>query len=207
MIATAPTRRDDVAYYRELYDSMVVHPSWVPEVTKAADLIGKNKLSYEYVAKQCPPVPWVLIGLLHFRERGCNFRFQLLNGEAWNMRTVLTPAGYGPWSSWSDATLFGMKHWKLDQIEGWSIGRVLMETEDWNGEGYERLGLNSPYNWRGTQWAKGVGKFVEVKGKDGKFHGQYDPQMEFKDMQVGCAPVLRKLIDAGLWSEPQLAAA
>lgn len=198
-MSTMP-RRDDVAYYRELFDSQVILPEWEARIEQAALKIAYDRTNYLAVSKYAKPVPWVFVGLLHYRERGGDFRYQVLNGEAWNVKTRLTPAGFGPWASWFDASLFGLKHWGMDKIQDWSIGRILMETEDWNGEGYEYRGLNSPYNWRGTNHAKGVGKFLEkiVNGKPKSF---YSPEAEFTDQQPGCGPILKRLIEFGVWSE------
>lgn len=183
-------RRDDLAYYRELYDGMTVLADWKNRIASAADTIGKYRRYYDEAARHCGPVPAVFLGLLHFRERGCNFRYQLLNGEAWNEQTRLVPAGHGPWKSWTDATEYGMRHWKMTEIDDWGIPRVLKEAEKWNGLGYRNHGVHSPYLWTASNHGLSVGKYVA--------DGHYDP--DALDQQVGCAPLLLQLLTAKVWS-------
>src|SRR5690606_24236084 len=86
--------------------------------------------------------------------------------------------------SWEEAAIDALNncHPFLGKHKDWSIGATLDKLEAYNGLGYRKKGLPSPYLWAGTdQYVKG--KYVA----DGKF----DPN--HVDMQLGVAPLLMKI--------------
>lgn len=154
------------AYYRALWDSMVILPEWQDRVDAAAALVRKGACQYSGFG-----VPWEFIGVIHHMECGCNFDRQILTGEKWNLATTLHPEGKGPWRDWRHSTDEALRHRPL---------RTLADIEAWNGWGYYNRGKDSPYLWSGSNHGEGVGKYVA--------DGKYDPRAESK--QVGAAVIL-----------------
>ena len=171
-------RSRTVFYYEALYHSMIIKEDKVALVRKAADTIIKHSSAY-IEAEIMTGVPWQLIGALHYMECNCDMTCQLLNGERWYKRTRLVPKRKGPWKSWLDSTVFAFKH---DQLKSTRLGETLRYAERYNGMGYVRKGINSPYLWSySNHYTKG--KYVA--------DGKYSPYAVSK--QVGVAPILKEL--------------
>ncbi|WP_315806909.1 MULTISPECIES: hypothetical protein [unclassified Bradyrhizobium] len=137
-------------------------------------------------------VPWCVIAVIHERESGQSWSASLAQGDRWDHASVHVPAGRGPFKSWEDAAVdalincapFGAR-WK-----DWSIGGTLALLEQYNGLGYARRGVPSPYIWAGTDQYRS-GKYVR--------DGVYDP--DAVDKQLGCAGLLlaMKALDASIF--------
>lgn len=206
-------RRDDLEYYADRFASMkflgtqsitaidkrngktfVKSLNWPKLIDQGLDAIVKGKSLY-IASEAATGVPWFFIAGLHYRERGCNFMYQVLNGEPYRFKTTKVPVGYGPWPDWPSSTRFAMAHWKMKFPE-WKdktliVPKMIMEWEDWNGEGYENWHKkDSPYSWSGSDHGLGLGKYAS--------DGKYDPNMV--DQQVGCAVLLRAAMDRGIWT-------
>lgn len=152
---------------------------------QAAKIIA-NRSRYELVSK-ATGVPWDVIGVIHYRESSGDFRGVLHNGQkiiGTGKKTTLVPKGRGPFSTWEEAAIDALAncHPHLARNKDWSIGTTLDKLEAYNGLGYRKKDLASPYLWAGTnQYAKG--KYVA----DGKF----DPN--HVDQQLGVAALLMKI--------------
>jgi lysozyme family protein len=72
----------------------------------------------------------------------------------------------------------------LHRVVEWRLERVLYQLERYNGWGYHWRGLASPYLW-GATTIQQRGKFVA----DGKF------SPTTVDVQLGCAPMIRALME------------
>lgn len=155
-------------------------------INAQAAKIEAHRDRYEAVSK-ATGVPWDVIGVIHYREASGSFAGVLHNGQkiiGTNKKTTLVPAGRGPFSTWEQAAIDALvvcpPH--AANNKDWSIAGTLDLLERYNGLGYRKKGLPSPYLWAGTdQYVKG--KYVA----DGKF----DP--EHVDQQLGVAPILMKL--------------
>lgn len=175
--------------YRKRWDSARLVPKWIAAADQYVAKIFKNRAKYEAVEKKTG-VPWYFISVCHMRESSCDFRGVLHNGEhiiGTGKKTRLVPAGRGPFWSWEDAAIDALKLHGLHRIDDWSIERVLYECERFNGWGYYRKGLVSPYVWAGTTLYRS-GKYVR--------DGVYDPS--HVDTQLGCAIILKRLQDNGV---------
>ena len=171
-------RRRTVFYYEALYHSMQIKPAYSKELEYAKKAVLKNKEIY-MEAEIYTGVPWQLIGALHYRESNCNMNRQLLNGQLYYKRTSIEPKHKGPWKSWMDSTIFAFKY---EPLKSTRLGDVLKYAERYNGMGYVRKGINSPYVWSyTTHYTKG--KYVA--------DGRYSPYAVSK--QVGVAPLLKEL--------------
>lgn len=129
-------------------------------------------------------VPWWAIAVIHEREASQRFDRSIAQGDPWNQRSVHIPQGRGPFASFEDAAVDALVNcaphaaaWK-----DWSIGGTLVLLEQYNGLGYARMNIPSPYIWAGTdQYVHG--KYIA----DGKF----DPNAV--DHQLGCAGLLARM--------------
>lgn len=172
--------------YQELYDSMIVSPD---KITKAAALAAKmvlNKSRYEAVANALN-IPWYVVSVIHYRESSNSFNRHLHNGDPLTAKTTHVPKGRpligDPPYSWEESAVDALTMQRLNKITDWSIENTLLALERYNGMGYKKKGLPSPYLWSWSNNYK-AGKYVA----DGKF----DPHV--KDAQCGVAVLLKYLI-------------
>lgn len=138
-------------------------------------------------------IPWYFIGIVHGMEGGFDFSTHLHNGDPLTARTKQVPVGRpvagNPPFTWFESARDALQMKKFDQIglANWSIAFVLYTLEAYNGFGYRRFGIPSPYLWSFSN--------LYVKGKfvaDGKF----DPQAVSK--QCGAAVVLHEMQKSNL---------
>jgi lysozyme family protein len=156
----------------------------------AARRLVAAKAHYKAVEK-ATGVPWGIIAVIHEREASQSWSGSLAQGDPWDKVSVHVPAGRGPFPSWEAAAIDALVNcaphaarWK-----DWSTGGALTLLEQYNGLGYARRGLPSPYVWAGTdQYTKG--KYTS--------DGRFDP--EAVDKQLGCAGLLIAMakLDSGI---------
>jgi lysozyme family protein len=132
-------------------------------------------------------VPWYVIAAIHYRESGLSYDHHLHNGDPLTGRTVHVPAGRPvkgePPFTWEESAIDALKMSWLSDNKNWDIGDALALLERYNGLGYKKKGLPSPYIWSWTDAYK-KGKYVA----DGKF----DP--EAVDQQCGAALIIKSLM-------------
>ena len=147
--------------------------------------ILENKARYDAVEKSTG-VPWYVIALMH-KESGFNFNVHLSNGEDPLTRTsVNVPAGRGPFATWEESADDALKYYGIDRVTEWSVPRVLYELERFNGFGYRRRGVASPYLWSCTaHYSKGR---WDARG--------FNPEGVFS--RCGAAPLLQVLMERKL---------
>ncbi|CCE02749.1 hypothetical protein [Bradyrhizobium sp. STM 3809] len=131
-------------------------------------------------------VPWPIIAVIHERESSQNWSRSLAQGDPWDRVSVHVPAGRGPFESWEDAAVDALANCPpyAARWRDWSIGGALTLLEQYNGLGYARRGVPSPYLWAGTDQYR-AGKYVR--------DGVYDPQAV--DRQPGCAGLLKAMME------------
>jgi lysozyme family protein len=130
-------------------------------------------------------VPWFVIAVIHEREASQNWDTQLGQGDPLGKVSVHVPAGRGPFVWWEDGAYDALVNCApyAAHNKDWSTGGALMTLETYNGTGYAKRGLPSPYIWAGTnQYIKG--KYV----RDGRF----DPNVV--DRQLGCAGLIMAMM-------------
>lgn len=134
-------------------------------------------------------VPWVLIAALHFRESGQNFKTHLHNGDPLEARTVHEPRGRPekgqPPFLWVESATDAFEHvWRPKQ---WDVPGSLEFLERFNGLGYQKHGVSSPYLWDYTdKYTKGL--FVA--------DGRFDP--EKVERRPGCVAIVKTLAMKGI---------
>ena len=139
-------------------------------------------------------VPWWFIGIVHMLECGGRFDRHLHNGDSLQRKTTHVPAGrpvlgYPPYS-WESSAKDALAMQGLTRIHKWTIARSLYEFERYNGFGYRRRGIESPYLWSCSQhYTKG--KYIA--------DGRYSSTAVSK--QVGAAVIMRRLAECNLLSD------
>lgn len=164
------------------------------------------KKRYQEVEKRTG-VPWWFVAVVHEREASQNWNTQLGQGDPLHSVSTHVPKGRGPFNTWEDGAVDALVKCAPYAAKNtdWSPGGALTMMEKYNGLGYYKRGIPSPYVWAGTnQYSKG--KFV----RDGVF----DPN--HVDTQLGCAglikfmgvfrkdavsgPVAGSVVGAGMWT-------
>lgn len=141
-----------------------------------------NKERYEAV-ENTTHVPWYVVGILHY-DRGFDFDSYLGNGDPLTAPTVHIPKGRGPFSTWEDGARDALKLAPIAGVTDWNVDRILYELERYNGFGYRRRGINSPYLWScASPYIKGAFR------SDGIFDAQTVAS------KCGAAPLIKSLID------------
>lgn len=183
-----PHQDDGLGEYGKLFASMVIRDSWKSRAEYAARLIISSKARYQTVEKQVL-TPWYIIGLLHLMESECDFRTHLHNGDPLTARTRQVPRGRpvkgNPPFQWEESAVDALQYdHVLPPLN--TIDQQLYALERFNGLGYRKRGINSPYLWSGSNhYSKG--KFV----RDGVWDSN-----SVSD-QVGAAVVLKILKQNG----------
>lgn len=166
---------------------MEIRPECAARVDAIARRLLANKLRY-LGASSRTGAPWFLIAALHQRESSANFNAHLHEGSPLTGRTLHVPRGRpvspDPPYSWETSAIDALTtppH-ELNKVTHWSIERICYEAERYNGFGYRRRGINSPYLWSfSNNYA--AGKFV----RDGQF------ALGAVDQQCGVMPIIKRL--------------
>jgi len=155
-----------------------------PEFVPVAKRLVAAKERYQAVSAKTG-IPWPFIAVTHQRESSQNWSKSLAQGDPWNQPSTHVPAGRGPFKSWEDAAYDALVNCGpyAARNKDWSIGGTLALLEQYNGLGYVRRGLPSPYIWSGTdQYSSG--KYVA--------DGVFDPNEV--DKQLGCAGLIMAMM-------------
>jgi lysozyme family protein len=191
-MATVPP--DKKNNYEKLFSSCIIKESKYPEIDKIVSKMVLNKDRYESVGTKLN-IPWYVIAIIHSMEASLKFDTHLHNGDPLNQRTVQVPAGRpkigNPPFTWEESAKDALVYDKLNTWTDWSIAGILYKLELYNGLGYYRQGINSPYLWSySNHYTKG--KYVQ--------DGRYDPIAISK--QCGAAVLLRRLSEQKLITLP-----
>lgn len=172
--------------YSEMYLEAQISPGKLGELRVICDRIKQNKARYEAVAKDVGDIPWWFVAVIHQMEGGGSFSTHLHNGDPLTARTIQVPKGRPlagcPPFTWEESAVDAMKLMRYDKVTGWDIETSLNRLEKYNGLGYKKRGVPSPYLWSYTQFYKS-GKFVA--------DGKYDPSAVSK--QAGCVSIMKSL--------------
>lgn len=184
----------------DLYLTAVIRPERKAEVSSTVARIVAGKARYESVAASLGNgIPWWFIGITHFMEAGAfknPFLYHLHCGDPLTARTVHVPAGRpkanpggGPNPpskanpyKWEESAIDALKLMGYDKPIDWSISACLERFEKFNGMGYRKKGVPSPYLWSYTQHYVS-GKYVA--------DSKYDPKAVSK--QAGTAALMKGL--------------
>ena len=171
--------------YRAFFDTCEIRSNRGAEVQARLDRLLDHAPRYRALGEQLG-MPWFFIAIIHSLEAGSNFATHLHNGDPLTSTTTHVPAGRptsgSPPFTWeaSARDALAMKGY-VGQAD-WSTARMLHRWEAYNGFGYRRRGLASPYLWSFSQHYT-RGRFV----KDHVF----DP--DSVSQQCGAAVLLKAL--------------
>jgi len=168
---------------QQLFDTMIIEPEVNSIIEKKTSSMIDNKDIYQAIADAVnKDMPWYCVAVIHELECSQNFNCYLGNGQPTNQVTTIVPKGRGPFADFESGAIDALEFEGFDKIIDWSMGNILYILESFNGRGYIKRGINSPYLWAGSQhYTKG--KYV----KDGIF----DPNEV--SSQIGVALLLKKL--------------
>lgn len=188
--APAPRFEDVRAEYERLFASCSIPEAHAGVVAWHRKMILKGRVRYDEASGRTG-VPWWFIAIVHGMEAGFNFNGHLHNGDPLSAKTVQVPRGRPPhWLPPSDWLSSAVDALELEGFTGagdWTLARALYRLEAYNGWGYRRLGIHSPYLWSFSNHYS-AGKYV----RDGKF----DPHAISK--QCGSAVMLKALKNGGV---------
>lgn len=188
------------AQYSAMFNSMQISLSKEAVVATIAGKISANKARYVKVVSASPrpwTMPWYIVGIIHSMESSLDFTRHLHNGDPLSDRTTHEPAGRPvkgiPPFLWEESAIDALQMRGLDKVSDWSVSHTLLEIEGYNGFGYSRHGVQSPYLWAGSNYygtPPNIGKYVA----DGTFK-QYDAAGKpILSKQIGAALLLKQFI-------------
>jgi lysozyme family protein len=202
--AKAPKFNDALrTEYRDLFDSCQLRPKYKDDIALDLKIIRKaeNKVRYKDV-EQKTSVPWYFVGIAHSLECSSRFRAHLHNGDDLTKRTWQVPANrpkiWLPPSDWASSAVDALayeadlqkKVW--GPATDWSLERMLLRFEIYNGFGTRAKGIHSPYLWSFSQHY--------TKGKYVHDH-DWDPNAVSE--QSGAAVILHELVKSGEITRPK----
>jgi lysozyme family protein len=165
--------------------AMHVNPAAIPALDRvAAQLVAPVAMAHYQAVSASTKVPWWVIAVIHERESSQNWKDSLAQGDPWNRVSTHVPRGRGPFTSWEQAAVDALENAApyAARNTDWSAGGTLTLLEEYNGLGYAKRGMPSPYVWASTnQYVKG--KYVA--------DGRFDPNAV--DRQQGCAALLARM--------------
>lgn len=185
---------DKKSNYEKLFSSCIIKEAKYSEIDKIVAKMILNKTRYQSVGDPLN-IPWYFIAIVHCMEGNLRFDTHLHNGDPLSGRTVQVPAGRpktgNPPFTWEESAKDALLIDKLNLWTDWSIAGILYRLELFNGLGYYKQGINSPYLWSySNHYTKG--KYVQ--------DGRYDPNAISK--QCGAAVFLRRMSEQQLISLP-----
>lgn len=143
--------------------------------------IRANIIIYKLI-EQAIGMPWYLIAGIHYRESNLNFDTCLHNGDPLPGPTVHVPKGRGPFKTWSEAATDALLMDQYRFPKEWDVENAISFAFHYNGTGYTKTGIYSPYICSGTDFYS-TGKFKS----DGKF------DISEMDRQLGLIPIFNSL--------------
>lgn len=165
------------------WESCKVNADRGPLFKRVADRLTAPDAVKRYKAVEAKTgVPWWFIAVVHEREASQRWDRSLAQGDPWDKASVHVPKNRGPFNSWEDAAYDALVKCPpyAARNKDWSPGGALAMLEQYNGLGYFRKGIPSPYIWAGTnQYTRG--KFVTDH--------VFDPNAV--DAQLGVAGLLK----------------
>lgn len=178
------------AGYAALWDKMTINPSRADDAGKIVDRLAGSRARYETVSISTG-VPWFWVAITHELEASGLFNAHLHNGDSLRRRTVHVPAGRpatgAPPFRWETSAIDALHMHALDKVATWDIPRLLYEWERYNGFGYIRHEINSPYLWSFSNQYH-AGKYIA----DGQW------SRSAISSQCGAAVLLKTMLDRGI---------
>lgn len=176
--------------YQSLWDSskLTSDPKRLQLLDYVCRVVLTNQALYQLV-QNATRIPWPLIAAIHYRESDQSFKCHLHNGDPLTARTVHVPAGRPttgePPFTWTQSASDAFNgEWRP---KDWSLPSCLEFMERFNGVGYQKHAVNTPYLWDYTdKYTSGL--YIA--------DGSFDPNA--KEDRAGCVSILKSLITKGV---------
>ncbi len=178
--------QDYEAFYRSA--QLTTDPFKRRQLERICKVALANHTLYKLVENETG-VFWALVAAIHYRESGQSFKCHLHNGDPLSARTVHVPMGRpllgSPPFTWTASAIDALsEEWKPS---AWDLAGCLEFLERYNGLGYQKHGVMSPYLWDFTSlYQKGL--FTS--------DGVFDP--EKVESRAGCVAILKTLTEEGV---------
>lgn len=181
-----PSLKEYQDQYEQLFRTcQIVDPDKQRQVDAAIATMEAHQARYAALAEKVG-VPWYFIAVVHQREASGNFTGSVRDGHR-------LPAG----SSWEEDAATVMAE-QCGGWHNWSVAGLLYRLEAYNGFGYRKQNINTPYLWSfSNHYTKG--KYVDRNGGS-----WFDPDQV--DKQPGAAVILHRMVARGRISIPGTAA-
>ncbi len=141
--------------------------------------IRDNLNVYNHIASDVK-MDSVIVGIIHGLEASFNFNTHLHNGDPLTAKTVHVPKdrpdGEPPFH-WRESATDALEPFRNSYSYSWE--KKLSLIERYNGLGYRKKDINSPYLWSGTNHYT-TGKYIS--------DGSFDPNT--RSRQVGAVAIL-----------------
>jgi lysozyme family protein len=183
---SAPARTEEefsFPDFKSLWGSCSIDPNRIRDIEAVANSIRMNMPKYIIVEAKTG-IPWRLVGALHYRESSLSFKKCLHNGDPLPGPTIHEPKGRGPFRDWEASAIDAIMMKEKLFPEVWSPEECMRFAERFNGLGYRRHGIYSPYVWAGTNHSSEIGKYVS----DGKFSSSAP------EKQLGVAAIYKYML-------------
>lgn len=177
------------AEYTYLWPMASIRADWRIAVQAVVAWAIENRSTFLAASKETA-VPWWVIAGINNLEMGANFNGTILNGDSWKSKTKHYPPGLGPWKSWLEACVWGLRYeakgWGFDLAKyRWNVGGAFYFAESYNGHNVrEAIGQStvpphaSPYIYSGTPfYVSGKMTEVETAPGSGKYRGVFDSRL------------------------------
>lgn len=176
--------------YGRMFRNLEIRPQYRESADWHLAMMRRSRSQYQRV-EAATGVPWHFIAATHALEASFNFRAHLHNGDfPLSARTRQVPSGrpsvWLPPSDWDSSAKDALGLLGYAGQTDWSLERTLYRLEAYNGLGYRKRGVPTPYLWSFSNHYD-RGKFVA----DGRFSATA------KSQQCGAAVMLKLLQDAG----------
>lgn len=196
----APTIPEpDAGIQTERWHKAVINPKDSIRLDKAVTLYTRHKDIYERIqAMRDNGVPAPILFGLHYRESDNDFTANPAQGDPLTHRSIHVPKGRIPPPVEPPFTFIQAAedaYYTVDKLDtkDWKhLESALNAIEGFNGFGYAKKGLPSPYVWSGVSSVYQRGKYVA----DGKYSATAI------DQQLGVAAILIRMHERGVYRFP-----
>jgi lysozyme family protein len=184
------TDKDSVTGESEkLFQDMIINPKHLTFLNQKVDLIVALKEHYDAV-QSATGVPWYVVAIVHHADASGRLD-RHLNGDPLTARTVTNPSGRPltgqPPFTWRDSAIDILKMNYGTTSDFSTVGAILYALERYNGFGYRRRNVPSPFIWACTN------HYVS-----GKFVSDFVFDPNHVSAQCGAAPILKVMLDRNI---------
>lgn len=158
----SPGPKKELSVQEQRWNSAVVRTEKQSEVRWIARKIERNKDRYVTLEK-ATGVKWEVISCFHNMECSLRFDQHLHNGDPLTKRTVQVPAGrpktHAPPFTFEESAIDALRYDGMDKVNWNDLNKGLDAIEAYNGLGYKKRGIPSPYLYAATNIEK-PGRYI-----------------------------------------------